>query len=246
MRARFRRRKFKNKSNKNILENKVVIVLIIFTTFFSLFSFINRRLTKNLGVVMKESVDKLNNTIFTNYIDRHLLNEVNLNNIIELVRNDKDEIIGVDYNLENAYKVLALATERVKEGINKMEEGDLEKVDPFFKVGKRYNNSFVVMVPLGVVSNSVLFNSIGPRIPIKITLMENLLNSISTKVENYGINNVLVEIYMNFDVTTSILTPVEKESIKNNYSILIASLIVNGEVPGYLGLVEENSPLSTG
>ena len=197
MRARFKRRKFKNRSYKNVLENKVVIVLIIFTTFFSLFSFINRRLTKNLSVVMRESVDKLNNTIFTNYIDRHLLNEVNLNNIIELVRNDKDEIIGVDYNLENAYKVLALATERLKEGINNMEEGDLEKVDPFFKVGKRYGNSFVVMVPLGVVSNSVLFNAIGPRIPIKITLMENLLNSISTKVENYGINNVLVEIYMN-------------------------------------------------
>ena len=239
MRARFKRRNF------NILENKVVIILIVFTTFFSLFSFINRRLTKNLSVVMKESVDKLNNTIFTNYIDRHLLNEVNLNNIIELVRNDKNEIIGVDYNLENAYQVLALATERVKEGINNMEEGDLEEVDPFFKVGERYGNSFVVRVPLGVVSNSVLFNAVGPRIPIKITLMENLLNSISTKVENYGINNVLVEIYMNFDVTTSILTPVKEESIKNNYSIMIASLIVNGEVPGYLGMVEENSPLST-
>ena len=44
-------------------------------------------------------------------------------------------------------------------------------------------------------------------------------------------------------MTTSILTPVKEESIKNNYSILIASLIVNGEVPGYLGLVEDSSPL---
>ncbi len=243
MKARLKRRKFKNKSYKNILENKVVIILIIFTTFLSLFNFLNKRLTKNLSVVMKESINKLNNTIFTNYIDRHLLNEVNLNNIVELIKNDKDEIIGVDYNLENAYKVLALATKRVKEGINNMEEGDLEKIDPFFKVGEKIGNSFVIMVPIGIVSNSVLFNSLGPKIPIKITLMENLLNGISTKVENYGINNVLVEIYMNFNVTTSILTPVKEESIKNNYSILIASLIVNGEVPGYLGLVEKNSPL---
>ncbi len=245
MRARFKGRKFKSKQVSNILENKVVILIIIFTTFFSLFNFINKRLTKNMSMLVNESIDKLNNTIFTNYIDRHLLNEVNLNNIIELIRNDKDEIIGVDYNLENAYQVLALATERVKEGINDMEIGDLENVDPFFKVGKKYQNSFVINVPLGIISNSALFNYLGPKIPLRITLMENLLNGISTKVENYGINNVLVEIYMNFNVTTSILTPVKNEKITKEYKILIASLIVNGEVPGYLGLVEQNSPLVT-
>ena len=171
MKARFKKKKFKNKQYSNILENKVVIVLIIITTFFSLFTFINKRLTNNLGIVTKESINKLNDTIFTNYIDRHLLNEVNLNNIIELIRNNKDEIIGVDYNLENAYKVLSLATKRVKEGINNMEIGDLEEIDPFFKDGKRYDNSFVIMVPIGIISNSILFNSIGPKIPIKITLI---------------------------------------------------------------------------
>ena len=49
---------------------------------------------------------------------------------------------------------------------------------------------------------------------------------------------------MNFTVTTNILTPVKEENITNEYSILIASLIVNGEVPGYLGLIEENSPIN--
>ena len=67
MRARFKKKKFRNRQYQNILENKVVISLIIFTTFFSLFTFFNKRLTKNLGVVTKESINKLNNTIFTNY-----------------------------------------------------------------------------------------------------------------------------------------------------------------------------------
>ncbi|WP_443686870.1 sporulation protein YunB, partial [Phascolarctobacterium faecium] len=65
-----------------------------------------------------------------------------------------------------------------------------------------------------------------------------------TKVKNYGINNVLLELYLDISVSSSLLTPVSKEEIKDNFSILIASRIIAGSVPDYYnGILESTSPL---
>ena len=59
----------------------------------------------------------------------------------------------------------------------------------------------------------------GYKVPVKIRLNSSLLTGFSTKVSNYGINNALVELYLNVDIKSMIITPVVSEEIKDNYSV---------------------------
>lgn len=234
---------FKSKKKYNIYGNFVVITLLVIATFFSCLNYINSKITNNLAKIFDANVNKLNNYVLVEYVNKEILSGINLNNIIDLVKNNDNEIIAVDYNLENAYALLSIATKSIKEGIESLNTENLANMDAMFNSGFVVNDGIVIAFPLGVISDRILFTNLGPNIPIKLRMIDDLANGIYTKVSNYGINNVLVEIYMQFNMKTTLITPVGRESLNNNYNILIGSMIVNGEVPNYLGMIESNSPI---
>ena len=83
--------------------------------------------------------------------------------------------------------------------------------------------------------NNVFLNDLGPKIPIKINIVGNALTNLKTKITDYGLNNALVEIYINITINEQILTPVAQDSLKTSYNFLIMSSIINGKVPSFYG-----------
>ena len=69
--------------------------------------------------------------------------------------------------------------------------------------------------------------------------MYDFINSITFKVDlvvdNYGLNNVLVNVYLELDVEQSVLKPILDNVSKYNYRFLISSNIVYGKVSDYIG-----------
>ena len=63
--------------------------------------------------------------------------------------------------------------------------------------------------------------------------------------KNLGQKFILsLELYLDITINSSLLTPVSKEEIKDDFSILIASRIIPGTVPSYYnGVLESVSPL---
>ena len=102
----------------------------------------------------------------------------------------------------------------------------------------------VLWIPLGVGSKNIFMTNFGPKIPIKLNILMDVGMGYKTKVSNYGINNILIELYLVVNVKNSILTPVTQESFGESYEILIASRIITGNVPDYYnGVLENNSPI---
>ncbi len=55
-----------------------------------------------------------------------------------------------------------------------------------------------------------------------------------------------MSIYVNVDVTNNIIVPLVSKSVTNHYEVLLASKIVMGSVPSYMGNILENkSPIVT-
>ena len=90
-------------------------------------------------------------------------------------------------------------------------------------------------MPVGVAFKNSLFSGIGPRIPIKVSFLENIDAYVDVVVENYGINNSLIKLYINIDIEEVLEMPVKNRYSNVKYKFLIASKIVNGEVPSILG-----------
>ena len=99
----------------------------------------------------------------------------------------------------------------------------------------------ILYLPILLVSNNIYLNNLGPKVPVKIKFLSSLITNLKTKVSNYGINNILVEIYVDINITDDLIIPFKEENIKNDYSVLLSSKVVVGTLPSYLGATYEKT-----
>ena len=75
--------------------------------------------------------------------------------------------------------------------------------------------------------------NLGPKIPVRISITGELESQISTKVEEYGINNALISMYVDITITEQITMPFISKKIKIDNQIPIAINLINGKIPNY-------------
>ena len=226
-------RRFKN-NKKNINIIPIVIIIIIVFTFFLLHR-INIKISPKLVKISEYSLETYNNHLIMDFISNDTLQKSELNDLVNLVKNKNGEIIAIDYDIENSYKVLKIITEKLYEIVSNTSYKDITEYDYDIK------DDLVLFYPIGIASDYSYFNNLGPKIPIKIKFLSSLVTNLKTSVKNYGINNVLVEVSVDIDITDNIVVPFTEKNILKHYNVLLSSKIVMGKVPMYLGGSFENS-----
>lgn len=112
------------------------------------------------------------------------------------------------------------------------------------KVQKRIDetNSDNIYVNLGGFTGSKLLSGLGPKIPIKLSLVGNIETDLRSEFSSQGINQTIHRIYLQIDCRISILTPynIKEERISNQ--VLIAENVIVGKIPeSYYNLEGLNS-----
>ena len=235
--------KFKNsKWIKPKVSTVLLLILLSICFFCSLFLYqFNKNVTPKLLEVASKNLDKLSYNLFNNYTIMTQLDDETINNILQIHKNDKGEIINISYNTKNAYKVVNLLANRLKNDFNTIENGKLN-IEYYDQELSNGIDGFVLSMPIGIASNSIFLTNLGPRIPVKIKFIGTLLTNLKTKVQNYGINNALIEVYMDVSISHEIFTPVTYQTKELKYEIMIGAEIINGIVPAlYGGLYETKS-----
>lgn len=235
-------KQFKTHKSKRIRWNFFIGIIIVLLSFF-LYISISVQISPKLVNIATIKIDNYYKDLLMKYLttddlSEDDLSEDDLKDIIELVRNNKDEIVAVNYNMNITYNILKVIS-------NKLEDGFNNNLSDISKYNITNNNSDIILsYPMGIVSDNVYFNNFGPNVPIKISFLTNLVTGIKTNVNNYGINNVLVSAYLNVDVVSNIVVPLQSQNITEHYEILLASEVVMGNVPTYMGsTIESQSPI---
>lgn len=194
----------------------IIIILMVAINTIIILYVMGKKLTPKFYKISSHQVnDFVYKSINTNINNTFFKNKKSVNDILKINKNKNDEIIMVDFYLENAYLIVKELTSNLISSIN--------------------NDIIVVNVPVGAMFNNVFLNDLGPKIPIKINIVGNALTNLKTKITDYGLNNALVEIYINITINEQILTPVAQDSLKTSYNFLIMSSIINGKVPSFYG-----------
>jgi len=94
---------------------------------------------------------------------------------------------------------------------------------------------------MGLIYNNVLLDNLGFRIPCKINFISDIDMGFKTRVKDYGVNNLLIEIYLVIDIKYYIMSPSTYKEFGETYEILVASKIVLGRIPMYYGGIMEKS-----
>lgn len=237
---------------KNIRMKKSTFFILIFIFFITaliyLFNFINSKISPVLMDYAELELKKFSNLVINKAITKEMGEEIDISELFVIGKNKDEQINTIDFNPLVVNKILTNITDSVQKNIKYIEQGDLEKIDidqtalsnyDLNKLGK----GIIFEIPSGIIFNNALLSNIGPKIPVKLNLVGDIVSNINTKVTNYGINNAMIEVSVNMELNEQVLLPFLSKKINLTTNIPIAIKLIQGTVPNYyFNGIDKNSP----
>lgn len=226
------KRKIRLKKRGRIKINKLTISIILVIIFLLLWFFIfNKELLPILSNYALVETKNISTKIINEAVTKKIAKEEYLNDLVETTLNKNGEIVSVDFNPVYVNKALSTITNEVQNNIKKIEEGNVDFDSEIIK----NNNDLIFEIPFGIVFRMPILADLGPKLPLKTKIIGNVISNINTKITNYGINNAMLEIYIEVEVSEQILLPFisKKTTVKEN--IPVAMKVIQGTVPKYYG-----------
>jgi len=134
-------------------------------------------------------------------------------------RDNQGNIETIDYNSKVVNIILSETSDRVVRNFNNLKE---------------INNGVIARIPIGIISNNIFIENLGPKIPVKIVLDGNVLTSLDTKVKEYGINSALIEVSVKIEANIDVIIPFKTTEIKVINKVPISLKIAKGNVSSIL------------
>lgn len=161
-------------------------------------------------------------------------NDIDINKIIVDSKNSN----AIDVNTKYVNQVLANINRDIEENLRLIEDGKINNLKKYFSSlsdidYEELKGGVIYYISSGNISGNVLTNNIGPKIPIKFAMAGHVTSKIDSKIREYGINNVLLEINVNVSVNMSVNIPFVTEEVKVETSMPLIIRVVEGEIPDY-------------
>lgn len=215
----FKGKKYDNSKKIFIITSVTLIITFLFV------SYISKKVTKSIIIVAEKMIERENDLIFKEAFTKKNDVGVDVNKLIQIIKNKNDEIIEVDFKIIECEKMLLTII------------GEINK-----DTAKITNDGYLLEIPIGYITNSPLLVNLGPKIPVKISATDVVLGDVQTKITEFGINNAMLEIYLNFEIKYNTTLPLKEETKKAKYRALVASKVINGRIPDfYNGTINKKS-----
>ena len=228
------------KSKRKKCNKLLVCIVILICLILVCYSFINYYSNKVLPIMMTyaEAETKKLIILVINKAVTKQINNVDINNIFDVTYNKDGEVILVDFNSKRTSIALSTITSLVEFNLRAIEEGKIDMLELPANTLDSYNTDLlekgiIVEVPLGVINGSVLLANLGPKVPVKLSLIGDVSSGFSTKVTEYGINNALIKLYIDVEVNARIIMPFVSDEISISSNIPIAMKVIQGKIPEY-------------
>ena len=217
-------------------QNRVILIIIIIVILVILnLNILNRRVLPKVMNYAEQESYKIGTLIINDAVSKKVVEELNIDDLFIITYDKSGEIVSIDFNTLIVNEVLTKATHQVELSLKYLETDKLDLIDlpKNITITNDNKNGLLIMIPSGIAFDNVLLANLGPKIPLKLEMIGSVITGINTKVTNYGINNALIELYLNIEVSLNVIMPFisKKETIKT--SVPLALKMLNGRVPEY-------------
>lgn len=225
-----------------------IIIMIIITIIF-MFNFINKRVTPLFLDLAESETEKLATLIINDAVGKQVSDGLDSNLLYNINKDSKGNISSIDFNSITVNKLLTTITSSIELNLKYLEEGrvDLLNVPDSVLVSydkKDLKKGIIYKIPSGVIFNNTILSNIGPKVPVKLNLVGSITSNIKAKTTNYGINNALIEVYVDIKVALEVILPYTKRKTSVESSIPIALKMIQGSVPSYYSGGTSNPSIS--
>lgn len=206
---------------------RIMYVIFLFIIIFIFINYYGNKFIKRLNTFIIESNNLYINKEVNNYIKKN--NLLDTNNLYKFTYDSKNNITGASLNIEKINNVLTKYVDDFSYYLNKTNFASY--LDSYYK-SYNINNLNYITVPVGTLYDNPLLFNLGPNIILACDdiLLVNLFLTFNYK--NYGINNIIVNIYLNIEIEQKIIKPILQKNNLYKYSFLISSEILQGNFSG--------------
>jgi len=118
-----------------------------------------------------------------------------------------------------------------------MEHGNFDDYPEYIKYDKKkykyIRNGYLCEINVNSLNNIPLLSNVGPNIPVKLSFLGDIKVDLDTKIKDYGINNVIVQLYVVVNVNNQVSMPMNSRIHKLKVQELISVDIIKGSIPNY-------------
>lgn len=226
----------------------MLLILVVVASFF-LLELIDEKLGPMLYKYINMEAQRVVRGIVNESVKDIVEDNFKTENILEITKNKDDDVKYVTYNTKEVNNLLVLINKNIQKRLIELEEGKTDNLvlSSNLKKGsfKNIKHGIVYEIPFGSIRNSTLFGNIGPNIPVKMSFIGQITSNFRTKVNNYGINNLVVEAYIETEVISQSTMPISSKEKKVKVDVPISVEIIQGNIPIYYGDIDNLSNNAT-
>lgn len=209
----------KNKQ-KTFRRRRIIFLIVFFLCFGYLFYKISENISYYyLNYSVKEARQIIDISLANAFTD-DVLELVKDKELYKITKNEAGEIEMIDYDTYLVSAFLRDISDNIADTL-KEEETNTDRI--------------AFYIPLGSITQNPLFNSIGPKIPVRMEIIGSVLSSVKTTVTEYGINNCLIEMVVEVEVTEKVILPVITDTVTIVNEFPISYKVIQGKIPTYYG-----------
>lgn len=219
----------------------------LFFFVFWIFQYASKVITPKLETYAESELQKFNSLIINKMIVKEINDTISMEDLFIISKDEENSIHTIDFNPIAVNRLLSIVTNSLQTDFKNLEQGNYEVLELEDTILSSYDKDLlkrgiVFTIPSGMISNNPFFSNLGPKIPVRFSLIGNITSKINTKVTNYGINNALLEVNIDVTITERMILPFLTKNISTTVSVPMVIKMVQGTVPNYyFGGIDKNS-----
>lgn len=228
------------------IKRKLLLFTLITIIIFSIFTvqFIGKTLGEKMIKYAEAEVSRIAKYVVNYAVTTKNIQKLEFNELFIISKNSNEEIQTVDFDPVVVNNILNSITETILSYFKAIEQGDLEVIDLsnslLLNVDiNKLERGIVAEIPIGTITDNALLSNLGPKIPVRLSIIGEIESELETEIKYYGINNALITIYVNIRVSEQIYMPIATGKVVVSQRIPIAIKLMQGIVPNaYFGNID--------
>ena len=240
--------KLKKKKKKYIFTKITIISILIIYASFTLIKYISNKASPILFSYAEAETKKITTLIINKAVTKQITSEnIDNDSLFEIVKNNNNDIQLITFNSINVTKILNEITNTVQINLKAIEEGKIDSLELPENTLSQYSKDklkqgIIYEIPIGVISNNSFLSNLGPKIPVKLNIIGDVVTGINSKVSEYGINNALLEVGIDVKVNSRINLPFISKEVSVKTTVPIVIKLIEGNIPNmYLDSIKNSS-----
>ena len=175
--------------------------------------------------------DKLISLIVSSKVTEEVSNNIDIDKLFIMSKDSDGNIKSIDFNSKLVNEVLVKSSRVAEQNLKYLESGNIDKLNGLNL--NKYSNGIIYYIPSGIIFKNNIMTNVFPKIPVRLDLIGNIICKLDTKIEEYGINNVLITINIDVVAEVKILLPFTSKNTKISTKIPLVMKLIQGDIPSY-------------